>query len=350
MGKLTIVGLGLIGGSIGLALKRAEPENTEVIGFDLDREVTTRALRAGVVQGAASSLEEAVSDATMVIVATPIIAMRKVFATIGPRLRRGAVVTDTASTKSDVLRWADEFLPEGVHFVGGHPMAGKEQQGLHMAEAALFEGRPYAIVPSVRAVPGAVNAVVGLAQVLGARPFFLDPDEHDAYAAAISHLPLLASVALFNLARKSNAWPELANLSGPAFRDLTRLASGEPEMSHDIFMTNRENVIHWLQRYIGELQRLGDLIASENEDEALFRSLAETQIERNIFLEKLPQRDPPGLGVELPSSADSFLQMLTGTLWQERQRAKEITDAMRERAEKQAWEERLRRRKIDLDE
>jgi len=350
MGKLTIVGLGLIGGSIGLGLKRAQPENTEVVGFDLDREVMTRAQRSGVVQAIASSLEEAVSDATMVIVATPIVSMRKVFQTMGPHLRRGAVVTDTASTKGDVLRWADEFLPEGVHFVGGHPMAGKEQQGLHMAEAGLFEDRPYAIVPSVRALPGAVNAVVGLAQVLGARPFFLDADEHDAYAAAVSHLPLLTSVALFNLARKSTAWPELANLSGPAFRDLTRLASGEPEMSHDIFLTNRENVLHWLDRYIGELQRFAELIASEKEDETLFRSLAETQIERNIFLEKLPRRDDPALGVELPSSADSFLQMLTGTLWQERQRAKEITEAMQERAEKAAWEERVRRRKLDIDE
>jgi prephenate dehydrogenase len=132
-------------------------------------------------------------------------------------------------------------------------MAGREKAGLQEAEAEMFDDRPYCIVPSVDAVGGAVNAVVGLVQALGGKPFFLDADEHDAYVAAISHVPLISSVALFNLARRSNAWPELANISGPAFKDLTRLASGEPEMGHDIFITNRENVLHWLHRYMSEL-------------------------------------------------------------------------------------------------
>jgi prephenate dehydrogenase len=345
MGKLTIVGLGLIGGSIGLALRRAQPVNTEVTGYDRDAEVVGRALKAGVINQAAPSLERAVADASMVIVATPIISMRNIFESMAPHLRRGCVVTDVASTKSDVLRWARDTLPSTTYFVGGHPMAGKERSGLHEASEALFDDRPYCIVPSVDAVGGAVNAVVGFAQTLGARPFFLDADEHDAYAAAISHVPLLTSIALFNLARKSNAWPELANLSGPAFQDLTRLASGEPEMGHDIFLTNRENVLHWLNRYIGELHRIADLIESDTEDETLYRSLAEAQIERDQYLERMPERHDARWGVQLPSSSDAFLTMLTGTLWQDR--AKEVTAAMEERIKEREREQRLRRRTLD---
>jgi prephenate dehydrogenase len=344
MGKLAIVGLGLIGGSMGLALKRAEPENTEVIGYDKDPEVMQRAHKAYVVQATAPSLARAVQDATMVIVASPIVTMRKVFEEMAPHLRKGAVVTDTASTKSDVLAWAKQTLPESVHFVGGHPMAGKEKMGLQEAEASLFDDRPYCVVPSVEALPGAVNAVVGLAQALGARPFFLDADEHDSYAAAVSHVPLLTSIALFNLVRASNAWPELANMSGPGFRDLTRLASGEPEMSHDIFLTNRDNVLHWLDRYIGELHKLSDLIASKEDSESLFRSLAETQMEREQFIERLPQREGPVKNIEFGSSSEAFMTFLTGTLWQER--AKEITGTLAEQANERARERRMRR---DLD-
>ncbi|HEX5368283.1 MAG TPA: prephenate dehydrogenase/arogenate dehydrogenase family protein [Dehalococcoidia bacterium] len=344
MGKLAIIGLGLIGGSMGLALKRAEPANTEVIGYDKNPEVMQRAHKAGVVQGTAPTLAHAVRDATMVIIASPIVSMRKVFQEMAPNLRAGAVVTDTASTKSDVLRWAHETLPANVFFVGGHPMAGKEKQGLHQAEASLFDERPYCVVPSVEAVPGAVNAVVGLAQALGAMPFFLDADEHDSYAAAISHVPLLTSVALFNLVRGSNAWPELANMAGPGFRDLTRLASGEPEMSHDIFLTNRDNVLHWLSRYISELSKLQELIEAQEDTESLYRSLAETQMEREQFLSRLPQRESPIKNVEFGSSAEAFMTILTGTLWQER--AKELTNSLSEQANQRERERRLHR---DLD-
>jgi prephenate dehydrogenase len=338
---VAIIGLGLIGGSIGLALKRAEPVDTEIVGFDRDPEVGARALKAGAVQRLAPTLADAVSDATMVVVATPIISLRKVFEEMAPKLKRGTVVTDTASTKGDVLRWARDLLPQGVHFVGGHPMAGKEKTGPAAAEETLFQGRAYCLVPSVDAQPGAVSAVMGLAEAIGARPFFLDADEHDSYAAAISHVPLIASVALFNLARGSAAWPELATLAGPGFKDLTRLASGDPGMGQDIFMTNRVNIGHWLQRYIHELHKLSDLIDG-TDGEALFRFLAEAQIERDNFIENPPQRKETGPDIEMPSVTQNFVDMMAGSLW--RDRAKEVTDAIEERMAARDRAERLRRR------
>ena len=348
MGRIAIIGLGLIGGSVGLALKRAKPENTTIVGYDDSREVMNRAHRSKVVDEIEPSLERTVRDATMVVVATPIVAVRRVLRDIGPHLKDKCIVTDTASTKGDVMRWAKQELPSNVYFVGGHPMAGREKAGLHQAEAELFDERPYCIVPSVDAVGGAVNAVVGLAQALGARPFFLDADEHDAYVAAISHVPLVSSVALFNLARRSNAWPELANISGPAFKDLTRLASGEPEMGHDIFITNRENVLHWLRRYVSELDRIANMIESQEEDETLFRTLAEAQIEREQFLESPPERTEGRLAVEMPSASDAFMSMMTGALWQER--AKQAQEAIVERTRNSVENEAARRRRLMEDE
>jgi prephenate dehydrogenase len=306
-----------------------------------------RAHKAKVVDTIALTIGEAVRDANVVIVCTPIVTVRRVFRDMAPHLQRGTVVTDTASTKADVLRWADEELPKTVYFVGGHPMAGKEKQGLHHAEAELFDGKPYVIVPAVDAAQGAVNQVVALAQVVGAEPRFLDAEEHDSYAAAISHLPLLTSVALFNLAKGSNAWPELAGMSGPAFKDLTRLASGEPEMSHDIFLTNRENVLHWLNRYIGELQRLADMVDAREDTDSLFKSLTDTQVSRDKFLEELPQHPGAVQMVDYPDSSETFMTMLTGTLIQNR--AKELTGYLQEEGRKEEEAERLKRRRKSLD-
>jgi prephenate dehydrogenase len=267
--------------------------------------------------------------------------MEGIFDEMAPHLRPGTVVTDTASTKASVIRWANEHLPRSVHFVGGHPMAGKEQSGPLAAEATLFEGRPYVIIPSVNAAVGAVNAVIGLAQAIGAQPSFLDAEEHDAYAAAISHVPLVSSIALFNLARTSAAWPELAGMAGPGFRDLTRLASGEPAMAHDICLTNKENILHWIDRYTAELGRMRELIQG-SDAEALFRTIAEAQMERDTFLEKPPRREEPGAQTEIPSAGDAFMGMMGGILWQNR--ATDMQKTMDERRERELREDRLRRR------
>src|SRR5689334_9953028 len=151
MGTVGIVGLGLIGGSIGLALKRSKLAGTQIVGYDRDLEVALRAQRFGAVDSVERTLAGLADTAGLIVIATPIVAIRGVFAEIGPRLQQGAVVTDVASTKGEVLRWARELLPSHVHFVGGHPMAGKEQTGPQAAEADLFDGRPYCIVPSLDA-------------------------------------------------------------------------------------------------------------------------------------------------------------------------------------------------------
>jgi prephenate dehydrogenase len=340
MGKIAVVGLGLIGGSMGLALKNLRLADTEIVGYDRDAETAERAVRLGAADRVEPSLPAVVQDASLVIVATPVTSLQAVFTEMSEHLVPGAVVTDTASTKTNVLRWARDLLPS-AHFVGGHPMAGKEQSGNQAAEADLFQDRPYCIVPSLNASPTAVNAVVGLIEMIGAQTFFLDAAEHDAYAAGISHVPLVASVALFNLARSSAAWPELATMAGPAFRDLTRLASGAPEMAHDICLTNRENITHWLRRYIDELERLSGLIANDD-SEALFRAFAEPRIQREDYLDNPPVHKEPFVGTgPTTSPGEAFMDLMAGSLW--RERSKLLQQGFEKRAQERRNDERLRR-------
>jgi prephenate dehydrogenase len=308
--RVAIIGTGLIGGSIGMALKGAKLPNLEVIGFDDDRDAIVEARKRGAVDRGAPSLPEAVRDAKMVVIATPPLAVRTVMQEISEHLREGAIVTDTASTKVEIRRWAHEFLPEHVAFVGGHPMAGKETPGVKNADAALFKGATYCVIPDADAGEGAVKSVLGLVTILGAEPLFIDAEEHDQYAAAISHMPFVVSSALFRLVRNSPAWGDIAPMAAGGFRDVTRLASGDPRMEHDICATNSEAVIHWVDRLIEELNDFKTLIQTDRK--ALFKSFAEVQLQRDAYLAgERPNRQPR---IEMPSTKDAMSGMLFGGL------------------------------------
>jgi prephenate dehydrogenase len=328
MPRIAIIGVGLIGGSIGLALKRANIANLEIAGYD--ERGAGRARKLGAIDREERSAARAVEGAALTVIAVPISQLRGVLEEIAPALTEGAVVTDTASTKREVIAWADELLPDTVSFVGGHPIAGKETAGVDVAEAALFEGRPWAVIPSVRASEAAIHAVENLATATGARPVIVDAAEHDSYLAAVSHLPLLAATALFSLASASSAWPELASLSGPGFRDTTRLASTPPELSHDIVLTNRENVLHWLDRYTEELRRFRALIADGAQQEELFKALATVQTTRDAFLRGLPTREE-AMSADMLSAGERITAFLVGEFAV--RRTKEIQQMM-ERGER----------------
>jgi prephenate dehydrogenase len=218
------------------------------------------------------------------------------------------------------MRWAAEFLPETAHFVGGHPMAGREKSGPNAAAANLFEGATWAITPSPRADERAVQVVLGMVETLGAVPLYIDPAEHDQYAAAVSHVPLLASVALFRMVRDSQGWEDAALLAGPGFRDVTRLASGDPTMARDIMLTNRDAVIHWIGRLQSELDTIRT--ALESGAEAIYDLFRSTQLDRDTFIEHPPQRRRPE-GVEPPSARDAIGRMFVGNLYD---RIKEASD------------------------
>jgi prephenate dehydrogenase len=225
------------------------------------------------------------------------------------------IVTDVASTKGDVTRWAQELLPAHAHFIGGHPMAGKEHAGFDEADPDLFRDRPWVIAPSVSAGEGAVQTVVGIAQLTGARTLLMDPLEHDSYVAAISHLPLVLSAVLFSTAFGSAAWPEIAQLASSGFRDATRLASGPAAMAEGIVATNRDNVLHWMDRFDQELDRFRELFRNAQPG-AIREAFEHIREERETFIE----RGAPGRSMEAPKPTMGFTDMIFGT---------KIADAMR---------------------
>src|SRR5579859_731515 len=267
--RVAIIGLGLIGGSIGLALHKAKAAQ-QIAGYDLAKGVSNQARRIGAIDQPYSALADAVRGADLVILATPVGAMRSLLQEIAVSLSPGAVVTDVASTKVQVISWAEEFLPASVAFVGGHPMTGKELSGVQAADATLFQGRIYCLTPTSRTHSVAITRVSALIEALGARVRFLEPGEHDGQVAGVSHLPFIASIAMMNTVGEGAAWSDASMLAANGFRDITRLAAGNPEMYRDICLTNSDSITRWLNEYIVTLSGLRDRIAAHD------RSLDET--------------------------------------------------------------------------
>ncbi|CAN5670531.1 prephenate dehydrogenase/arogenate dehydrogenase family protein [soil metagenome] len=260
MQRVAIVGLGLIGGSIGLGLKKWSAENAkgtdqalEIIGFDADIDQQQYAKKLNAVDRAEWDLSKAIRDADVVIVAVPVLAMKETFINIAPHLKAGAVVTDVGSTKSDVLEWAKTELPRTVSFVGGHPMAGKTQS-IEGAEATLFKGATWCVCPLPTAKEDAIRNVLGMIAALEAESYFIDAHEHDGHVAGVSHLPFMLSAALVNAVSKDPSWRDMKTLTSSGFRDASRLASGSATMHRDIAISNRDAVGRWIDEAIKQLQ------------------------------------------------------------------------------------------------
>ncbi len=259
--RVAIVGLGLIGGSLGLALRQAHIAE-QVTGYDLGRGVCDQARKAGAVDQAYTSLADTVRGAELVVLATPVGAMRALLQQMATLASPGAVITDVASTKSQVLSWAEEFLPAHLAFVGGHPMAGKELSGVEAADPALFRNRIYCLTPGAKTPPAALNKVLTMIESIGARVRFLEPAEHDGQVALVSHLPFIASTALMATASENSNWGDASLLASSGFRDTTRLAGGSPEMYRDICLTNHEALVRALDDYLATLHMLREHIAA----------------------------------------------------------------------------------------
>ncbi len=263
MEKIAVLGLGLIGGSLALALRQADLAK-QITGYDADPGVTLRALRREAITQMCTTVEEAVQQADMVVLAVPILALPELFERIAPVLKPGALVTDTASTKAQVLTWAKTLLPPGVVFVGGHPMAGKERSGIEAAEIGLFEGCTYCLTPAAQTPSEALARLSEIVTRLGAHPLTLDAVQHDHLVAGISHLPFVLSTALVQTLGRREDWPVMATLAAGGFRDMSRLAAGNPIIYRDICLTNQEAILRWLDALAQQLESVRSLIATSD--------------------------------------------------------------------------------------
>lgn len=253
MDRIAILGLGPVGVSIGLALKGAGLEDTEILGTDPDRRAMRAALEMEAIDTSDGSLRNAMKGARLVIMDMPLSESKELLEAIGPILEEGTIVTDTGSAKTRVIEWAESHLPEGVSFIGGRPLPNRTMATAEDADASVFEGTRYCIIPSASAKPEAVRTIVGLAQLLGAEPLFLDAGEYDSYSAAVVHLPLVLSSALVNSTTTSASWRDMFRLAKSEFGEVSKLADQDPRENAAACLANPDAVVHWLDQVIAEL-------------------------------------------------------------------------------------------------
>lgn len=272
------MGTGLLGGSIGHALRAAGYEGTRT-GIGRRTATLEKAVACEAVDETTCSIEEGVADADLVILCTPIGSFETLLPKIRDNLKPGAYITDVASTKAEVVHLAEQTLTESVYFVGSHPMAGSEKTGVEYARADLFENALCIITPTNRTDKDAVQWISDFWQSIGGYTLVMPPRQHDELLARVSHLPHAVATALVHLAMKNSA----IDLAGPGFGDCTRIASGDPDMWTDIFTSNQKATISAVDLLIKELTHFRDRLDREDA-EAIRAWLAEGKENRDEWL------------------------------------------------------------------
>jgi len=261
--KITIIGVGLLGGSIGLAVKRRKLASRGGVGGFVRRTASLKDCeKAGALDFATTDLLAAVWDADLVVLCTPLAQMRSRVREMLPALKRGALVTDVGSVKASVVRELESLVARaGAHFVGSHPMAGAEKTGVGAASADLFVNAICVVTPTKKSNPAAVRKVEQFWQALGARTLRLAPEQHDLLVSRSSHLPHVVAAGLAGHILNPSGLKHQAALCANGFRDTTRIASGSPEMWRDIALANRKNLTKALTGFIAELRQFQSWLA-----------------------------------------------------------------------------------------
>lgn len=253
--KITIVGVGLLGGSLGLAVRQRRLAG-EVAGFVRRAASLKDCERAGAVDYATTDLFAAVSNADLVILCTPLAQMRSLAEKILPALKRGAIVTDVGSVKAGVVRELTPIIAKaGAHFVGSHPMAGGEKMGVRAARANLYANAICVVTPAQNSNGRAVRKLEQFWQALGARTLRSDAAQHDLLVSRSSHLPHVVAATLAGLVLNPTNPKAQSQLCATGFRDTTRVASGSPEMWRDIALANRKNLFRSVDAFTVELKK-----------------------------------------------------------------------------------------------
>jgi len=276
--RIAIVGVGLLGGSIGLALQAHGFTGTRV-GIGRRRSSLDKAIEFDAVDEVTCDVAAGVSGVQLVVLCTPIGHFEPLLRELASSLPAGACVTDVGSTKGEVARLAERVLPRRVRFVGSHPMAGSEKTGVEYARADLFDEALCLVTPTRRTAPATTEFMCGFWQLIGGRSMVLSPSRHDLLLARVSHLPHAVAAALVQLAMAQDA----INVAGPGFADTTRIAGGDAAMWTDIFRSNRSAVIKAVDLLVAELQRFRGLL-DKDDPKAINRWLARSRDAREAWI------------------------------------------------------------------
>jgi len=262
--KVSIIGVGLIGGSLGLALKEKKP-NFKIIGID-KQEIIEKAIFRGAIDEGTANLEEGIKEADVVILATPVKTILDLLPKINPFLKKECLVTDTGSTKTQIVKRANKVLSKDIHFIGGHPMAGSEKYGINSADPHLFLDKTYILTPTNKSNLVALEKTSSIIRMIGAKRLILDTLDHDRIVGAVSHLPQIMAVSLINMINILTQEEDNNNYFksiGEGFKDMTRIASSPYKIWEDIYKTNQENILEMIQEFRNYLEVIEDKLKND---------------------------------------------------------------------------------------
>lgn len=263
--RVTIIGLGLIGGSLAWGLKKSGRVG-EIFGVDLDKEAVDYAIREGIIDSGSKVIEKGVDLSQVVVIAVHVGLIPRVAKSIASIASPRTVITDVGSVKEKIVEEIECSLPPHLHFVGGHPIAGTERSGARAADFNLFQGKRCILTPTSKTNPEALGKVKNLWEAVGARVFTMDAGTHDRVFGFVSHLPHVVAYALINAVASVEKPDNILDFAGGGLRDYTRIGASSPEMWCDIFLENKENTLEALREFKRALEKIEGLIKAENEE------------------------------------------------------------------------------------
>lgn len=279
--------------------------NTEVVISSGDRGVMNTVSKMGAADQTIANLRNAIDGAQLVVLDVPIGEMREMLEAIGPNLTEGAVVTDTCAIKTPILEWAEMYVRKGVDFVGGHPLPKRMPASIDSADPSIFTDARYTVTPGTATDETSVGTVIGLIEALGSKPLFLDPHEHDSYAAAMHYLPLVMSSAFVNTTAGSDGWREMYQLADTNFDDFSRLASNDPLDNEAVCLASPDALVHWLDQLIVQLYGFRNHI-KEKDDQLLHSFVDSWELRARWEADAVVPDDGPRLPSARESMATAF--------------------------------------------
>jgi len=281
--QMTVIGVGLLGASLALACKHRGLVD-RVVGFGRHPEKLQKAGQAGIIDSGSTDLKTAVEDADLIVLCVPVSSLAARVREMLPWVQPGCLVTDVGSVKHPVVQELDALMPDGIHYVGSHPIAGGEKSGWQAAHKDLYQGARCIVTPTDKTHAPALQQIMEFWQRLDMQVETLPAEEHDYIYGVVSHLPHVVAFALMNTVAegKTENHGEILSMCGAGLRDITRIASSHPAMWRDICMQNKENVLLWVDRFQKNLQSIQTMIQNEQWD-----TLLETFDSANAHREKL---------------------------------------------------------------
>ena len=288
--RIAIIGVGLIGGSLARALKSVHAVTT-VVGYGRDENNLKKAVQLGVIDKYSLNIVDVVTDADIVVLATPLSTADKLFAEMSNALKKTVIVTDVGSAKGSIIKSARENLGDlFTRFVPGHPIAGKEESGVEASCAELFNAHRVILTPVAETDPEALNLITEMWKLTGAEVLNLDVENHDTILAATSHLPHMLAYALVDCLSRMQESDSIFEFAAGGFADFTRIASSHPRMWHDICFSNREQLLNVMNQFDQHLNKIRAAI-KDNDSDALLELFERAKTSRDNFTDQRKNRN-----------------------------------------------------------